>query len=63
MQEFSIYAFVEQFIAELAAEKFGDDVFNQYAAGENRDNTIRRENLKRYLLEMAEHQPKILFLM
>lgn len=63
MQEFSIDAFIEQFIAELVAEKFAEDVFNQYAAGENPNNAIRRENLRRYLLEMAEHQPKIMLLM
>ena len=54
--------FITQLITDLASETFGADVFNEYAAGDA-DNALRRANLERYLLTMAEIQPKILMLM
>jgi uracil-DNA glycosylase len=54
--------FIEQFVNDLAREGFGEDVFNEYAEGDS-NNALRRENLRRYLLEMAERKPKIFLVM
>ena len=54
--------FIESLINDLARESFGEDVFNEYAEGD-RNNALRRENLRRYLLDIAERKPKILLLM
>jgi uracil-DNA glycosylase len=54
--------FIQSLIAELAAERFEADVFNEYAEGDA-DNALRRANLERYLLEMAERKPSVLLLM
>jgi uracil-DNA glycosylase len=54
--------FIETFVNDLAREGFGEDVFNEYAEGDS-NNALRRENLRRYLLEMAERKPKIFLLM
>jgi uracil-DNA glycosylase len=54
--------FIDQLILELAAESFGEDVFNEYAERDSK-NALRRANLRRYLVDMAERQPKILLLM
>src|SRR5688500_1646064 len=54
--------FITQLIADLAAESFGDDVYNEYAAGDE-NNALRRANLRRYLLDMAERKPSVMLLM
>jgi uracil-DNA glycosylase len=55
-------SFIEKLIFDLASERFGDDVFNEYAEGDS-NNSLRRENLRRYLVDMAERQPNIILVM
>jgi uracil-DNA glycosylase len=54
--------FIDQLILELAAESFGEDVFNEYAEGDS-NNALRRANLRRYLVDMAERKPKTVLVM
>src|SRR5215213_5662411 len=62
MRAIIMQAFIESLIADLAAEKFGADVFNEYAQGDA-NNALRRANLQRYLLEMAARKPSAMLLM
>lgn len=54
--------FIETLIRQLASEAFGEDVFNEYSESDE-NNALRRANLRRYLLEMAERKPTVLLLM
>jgi uracil-DNA glycosylase len=54
--------FIDQLISDLAAESFGDDVYNEYTVGDE-NNALRRANLRRYLLDMAERKPTVMLLM
>lgn len=51
---------IDPFIEALAAATVAPDAFNQYALG-NKNNDIRRHNLRLYLRQMIERQPSILF--
>jgi hypothetical protein len=46
-------------IDRLARTQTAPDTFNQYEAGTNPYNVIRRNNLQRYLKDMYARQPKI----
>jgi uracil-DNA glycosylase len=51
-------------IHDLAAiEPSGADVFNQYQAGDNLNNAIRRTNFTLYLQQIAARQPQTLLVM
>src|SRR5687768_15948680 len=55
---------IHSLIHDLAAvEPSGADVFNQYQAGDNPNNAIRRANFTLYLQQIAERQPKTLLVM
>jgi uracil-DNA glycosylase len=51
---------IDAFIEALAATAVASDAFNQYALGD-KNNDIRRHNLRLYLRQMIERQPSILF--
>jgi uracil-DNA glycosylase len=51
---------IDAFIEALAKAAVAPDAFNQYALGD-KNNDIRRHNLRLYLRQMTERQPLILF--
>ena len=55
---------IDSLIHDLASITFeADDVFNQYAPGDNENNAIRRANFTLYLQLMAQRQPETLMVM
>jgi len=54
--------FIDNFIKQLAAETFGDDVYNEYAPN-NPNNLIRQANFRRYLQAMEKRSPKQMMVM
>jgi hypothetical protein len=53
---------IDTFISELAGAETAPDAYNEYAIGPD-TNTIRRDNLRRYLTQMVERQPDTLLVM
>ena len=53
---------IDRFIALLAQANVPDDAYNEYA-DVSTENALRRANLRRYLLHMAEIQPQTLLVM
>lgn len=51
-----------EFITRLSLEVTESDAFNQYVAGDNSDNAIRRANLSRYLEVMSERRPRVMLI-
>jgi uracil-DNA glycosylase len=51
---------IDAFIEALAGAAVAPDAYNQYALGD-KNNDIRRHNLRLYLRQMIERQPSILF--
>ena len=49
----------ETFIQRLAATPVADDATNQYAAGDNPYNALRRANLLRYLTDIYERRARV----
>ncbi len=52
---------ISSFVDQLAGTSPGPNSFNPFD-GSHPDNAIRRLNLELYLLQMAEHKPKVLLL-
>ena len=50
------------FIERLSRVQTAPDAYNQYGAGDNRYNAIRRANLERYLDELFARQTKIVLI-
>jgi hypothetical protein len=50
---------IDSFIEKLAAGKVAEDAHNQYAPGDEY-NAIRRDNLRLYLSQMRERNPRVL---
>lgn len=50
---------IDAFIAALAAAPVAEDAYNQYAH-DDPHNAVRRENLRRYLQDMAARSPQVL---
>ncbi len=50
---------ISELIVRLAAVQTEPDAFNQYGAGENPYNAVRRANLQRYLEQIAARQSPI----
>lgn len=53
---------IDHFIEALSTAEVSEDTCNEYA-GSSSDATIRRANLKRYLLDMIQRHPKVLLVM
>jgi uracil-DNA glycosylase len=51
---------IDSFIEMLAAATVAPDAYNQYALGD-KNNDIRRHNLRLYFQQMMEREPSILF--
>lgn len=54
--------FIDNFINDLAAETFADDVYNEYAPNDP-NNLIRQANFRLYLAEMEKRKLKYLMVM
>lgn len=54
---------IDAIIHDLASIESNDETFNQYAYGDDANNTTRRDNLKRYLQTMQERKSNTLMVM
>ncbi|MFO7321630.1 MAG: uracil-DNA glycosylase [Chloroflexota bacterium] len=50
---------IDAFIQRLATTPTADDAYNQYGAGDNPYNALRRQNLRRFLYDFYERRPKV----
>lgn len=56
---------IDEFITALATAETANDAYNEYASdgADAANNALRRDNLRRYLLDMAARQPQTLMVM